>query len=64
MGSCNAFTYRLGAEYLLLLRPDRSTGKLSPYWWYLGPSNEQLRDASDPWLAWVRGQVAQRDPSR
>jgi hypothetical protein len=31
---------------------------LTPYWAALQPVNEQLRGAADPWLLWVREQVA------
>ena len=57
-GSCIAEQYRLGAQYLLLLRDGT---RWSPvFWWPLGPVNEQLRGDDDPWLAWVRGRVAAR----
>ena len=29
-------------------------------WYALGPVNEQLRSAGDPWLAWVRQHAAPR----
>lgn len=48
----------LGAEYLFLLnRVDRMDG-LIPYWIALGPTNEQIRGADDPWVRWVREQLA------
>ncbi len=55
-GGCFAIEYRLGSEYLLLLKktgdPDRSI--LTPYWAALRPTNEQLFDGhSDPWFRWV-----------
>ena len=58
-GSCFANAYRRGAEFLLMLkkRPDRS---YTVNWYALGPVNEQLRSANDPWLLWVREQVAGR----
>jgi hypothetical protein len=56
-GNCYAIKYRQGGEYLLLLnRVDPATneaGGWSPYWTPLGPTNEQVRGASDPWLRWV-----------
>jgi hypothetical protein len=55
-GSCIANSYRKGAEFLLMLKRD-SAGKLTPYWYALGPTNEQLRSADDPWLLWVRQEV-------
>lgn len=55
---CFAHGYRLGAEYLFLLnRVDRMDG-LTPYWIALGPTNEQIRGADDPWVRWVREQLA------
>jgi hypothetical protein len=57
-GSCFADEYRIGAEYLLLLREIR--GQLTPYWWPLGPVNEQLRADDDPWLRWVRERIARK----
>jgi hypothetical protein len=52
-GTCYATAYRQGAEYLLLMtrEPD---GTLTPYWAPLMPTNEELRDLTDPWLQWVR----------
>ena len=51
-GDCEAREYRLGAEYLLILRPHYDG--LSPHWKPLAPFNEQVRGADDPWLEWVR----------
>jgi hypothetical protein len=51
-GSCFAKEYRLGEQYLLLLRTG--AGRSPVYWWPLGPMNEQLRGDDDPWLLWVR----------
>jgi hypothetical protein len=56
-GACFAYEYRTGASYLLFLRRSRA-GTLTPYWAALQPVNEQLRGAADPWLLWVREQVA------
>jgi|SRR5689334_20305934 len=55
--ACFAYEYRTGASYLLFLKRSRS-GTLTPYWAALQPVNEQLRDGTDPWLLWVREQVA------
>ncbi len=51
-GSCFANTYRRGAEFLLMLK--RVGDGLTVNWEALGPVNEQLRSADDPWLLWVR----------
>ena len=59
--SCNTEEYRIGAQYLLLLRDG--TGFSPLYWWPLGPVNEQLRGDNDLWLAWVRAHVAARKSS-
>jgi hypothetical protein len=55
-GSCFAEEYRRGAEFLLVLHRD-GEGRLTPYWWPLLPSNEQLHTPRDLWLAWVRSQI-------
>jgi hypothetical protein len=57
-GSCHTREYRLGAQYLLLLREQVGTSTVS--WWPLGPVNEQLRGDDDPWLRWVRERVARK----
>jgi hypothetical protein len=61
-GNCFALEYRSGAEYLLLLARGKHPSfaqpdDLTPYWSPLGPTNEQLFGASDPWLSWVRQQL-------
>ena len=56
-GACFAYEYRSGARYLLFLKRSRA-GALTPYWAALQPVNEQLHDGADPWLRWVREQVA------
>lgn len=54
-GDCFAREYRAGREYLFLLRARN--GNLTPYWVPLAPTNEQIRDETDPWLEWVRARV-------
>jgi hypothetical protein len=54
-GSCFANSYRRGAQFLLLLKGSRASFTVN--WYALGPVNEQLRSATDPWLLWVRDQV-------
>ena len=57
-GSCFANTYKVGAEFLLMLRYSRTLGTYYTVNWYaLGPVNEQLRSAEDPWLLWVREEL-------
>ena len=52
-GACFAYSYQRGGEFLLLL--TGSTLKaLTPYWAALQPTNDQVRGATDPWIAWVR----------
>ena len=69
-GGCFAFSYRLGAEYLLILKraaPNSvlfGAGTLTPYWAPLRPTNEQLRGPHDPWLAWVRRTLVSQHRSR
>jgi hypothetical protein len=55
-GSCFANAYRQGAEFLLMLK-KRADGAYTVNWYALGPVNEQLRSAEDPWLLWVREQA-------
>jgi hypothetical protein len=55
-GDCYARQYRVGAEYLLLLR-SYATQELSPYWKPLAPLNEQVRSPGDAWVVWVRSRV-------
>lgn len=56
-GSCYAESYRVGADYLLIL-DEETPGIFTPYWAPLLPTNEQLHGTDDPWLAWVRTRVA------
>jgi hypothetical protein len=56
-GSCFANTYRSGGEFLLMLK-KASDGDYTVNWYALGPVNEQLRSADDPWLTWVRQHAA------
>jgi hypothetical protein len=55
-GSCFANSYRSGGQFLLLLKKKQPVG-YTVNWYPLGPVNEQLHSANDPWLLWVRGQV-------
>jgi hypothetical protein len=55
-GSCFANSYRLRGQFLMLLKKT-SSGTLTVDWYALGPVNEQLRSADDPWLLSVREQV-------
>jgi len=51
-GGCYAYDYKLGAQYLLLLKRN------SPYWAALAPTNEEIGGSSDPWVVWVRQRLA------
>jgi hypothetical protein len=55
-GSCFANSYRSGAQFLLILKKEKSVG-YTVNWYALGPVNEQLHSTNDPWLLWVREQV-------
>ncbi len=55
-GSCYANTYRLGAQFLLILK-KKASGEFTVNWSGLGPVNAQLHSSSDPWLLWVREQA-------
>jgi hypothetical protein len=72
-GNCVALEYRVGAEYLLLLRRaapayvggvvglTAEQNELTPYRAPLSPTNEQLfGGASDPWFVWVSNQLRRR----
>jgi hypothetical protein len=52
-GSCAAYSYQRGGDFLLLLQGEH-VAELSPYWALLRPTNEQVRGTDDPWVAWVR----------
>jgi hypothetical protein len=52
-GACHAYTYQQGGEFLLLLKGD-TPDAMTPYWAAHQPTNEQVRGAGDPWMAWVR----------
>lgn len=54
-GNCIATSYKIGAEYLLLLRA--SNGVYNPYWAPLAPLNEQITGRNDAWVNWVREQL-------
>lgn len=56
-GSCYTSDYRIGGEYLFLM--IRQDNELTPLWSPLSPTNEQIRGDDDPWLQWVREQLAQ-----
>jgi len=54
-GSCSAYEYAQGAEFLLFLK--KIDGKLTIRWYALAPTNEQLHSADDPWVGWVKEQL-------
>jgi hypothetical protein len=54
-GNCIATSYKLGAEYLLLLRANKDV--FHPYWAPLAPLNEQVTGRDDAWVMWVRKQL-------
>jgi hypothetical protein len=51
-GSCYANTYKQGAQFLLFLKKT-GVGYASDFV-PLGPTNEQLKSETDPWLLWVK----------
>ena len=53
---CYAQDYKRGAEFLLLLRKDKSK-IIDPYWKPYAPTNEQLHPENDAWLNWVRNNL-------
>ena len=54
-GSCSAYEYMQGAEFLLFLK--NVNGRLTIRWYALAPTNEQLHSADDPWVVWVKEQL-------
>jgi hypothetical protein len=58
-GSCWAWQYKTGAQYLLILEKDRTRG-LTAEWYPRAPVNEQLHSDEDPWLLWVRTRAKAR----
>jgi hypothetical protein len=61
-GSCFAYEYKQGAEFLLFLTKQVGKYTLQPY--ALAPVNEQLRDKDDEWLIWVKNQVQTRNENK
>ncbi len=51
-GSCSAYEYKKGAEFLLFLK--KTGEKYIVRWYALAPTNEQLRSSDDEWITWVR----------
>ena len=54
-GSCSAYEYAHGAEFLLFLK--KIDGNFTIRWYALAPTNEQLHSAEDPWIGWVKEQL-------
>lgn len=51
-GNCYASNYKQGAQFLLFLK--KTAGGYTPDIIPLGPTNEQLKSETDPWLLWVK----------
>ena len=51
-GSCSAYEYKKGAEFLLFLK--KVGEKYTVNWYSLAPTNEQLHSSNDEWITWVR----------
>lgn len=51
-GSCSAYEYKKGAEFLFFLK--KIGEKYSVRWYALAPTNEQLHSSNDEWITWVR----------
>ena len=58
-GSCWAYEYKQGASYLLFLK--QTDGGYRVNWYPLGPVNEQVTGADDPWVWWVKGYLAGKE---
>jgi len=50
--SCYAHDYKQNGEYLLFLKEG------TPYWAPLSPTNEEVSGDNDPWVVWVKRQLA------
>ncbi len=68
-GSCHAYYYKKGAEFLLFLeRHDAGNkeilkwGEITPYWASMAPTNEELYSANDAWVGWVKARLAAEAP--
>jgi hypothetical protein len=55
-GFCYPRVYRIGAEFLLVLK--KRDANYTVEWYPLGPVNERVHSPDDPWLASVRKQEA------
>jgi hypothetical protein len=60
-GSCWAYHYKQGADFLLFLKrhdpneeDSQEWGDITPYWASMAATNEQLRPVDDAWLRWVK----------
>ena len=53
-------TFTTGCEYLLLLAQPQvpQSEPLTPYWAALAATNEQVFGQDDPWVEWVRHELA------
>jgi hypothetical protein len=58
-GSCSAYEYAQGAEFLLFLK--KVDGNFTIRWYALAPTNEQLHSADDRWIVWVKEQLKSSD---
>jgi hypothetical protein len=61
-GSCFAYKYKQGAEFLLFL--VEKDGKYTLQLYALAPVNEQLRNKDDEWLTWVKNQLQTLEGSK
>ena len=60
-GDCFSREYRIGGEYLFLLKrglPADTSYAMTAWWMPLGPTNEPIHGADDPWVGWVRYQLS------
>jgi hypothetical protein len=60
-GSCFANSYKQGAQFLLFVKRGAHKASTSGYTTNinaLGPTNEQIRGAEDPWVKWVKAYLS------
>lgn len=68
-GSCHAFHYKKGADFLLFLKrhdagnkENLKWGEITPYWASMAPTNEELYSSNDAWVGWVKARLAIEAP--
>jgi hypothetical protein len=58
-GGCYALEYQQNGEFLLFLK--KAEGVLTPYWAPLSATHEQIAGPQDPWVIWVKEELARAE---